>query len=191
VAAATDPVGRGDRDVPAYEVHEVVAVLAGAEPARTAAWRLLRAGMDADRMVALGRNGPIELRRDRRADSGHTWTVDAALAAGVLCVSSGLLLFALARDTVATGAPIVVLPLVLAAAGLLLGGARRRRRRGAGGGADAADASPTGSVVFSFQARNAEEAREACTLLRQYGGTAIAVLRIDPVSDRAVGASAG
>jgi hypothetical protein len=187
VAAATDPAGQGARDVPATEVHELVAVFVGANPARTAAWRLLRAGLDADQMVALGRNGPIALRRDRRADPGRTWTVDAALAAGVLSVSSGLLLVALARGTLETVSPVVVLPLVLAAAGLLLGGARRRGRRRPGGD----DAAPTGSVVISVQARTAEEAREACTLLRQYGGTAIAVLRIDPVTDRAVGVSAG
>jgi hypothetical protein len=195
MATATGPAGhrgQGGGDAPA---HEVVAVFVGATAARTAAWRLLRAGLRPDQMTALSRDGPIELRPGRRPGAGRTRKVVGAVAAGALVVAAGPLLVALAGRTLGDAVAVVALLLVVAVAGVPVVGLRGAFR-GAGGPArrmtgGAEPASAPGRILLAVRARTAEQAREARTLLRQYGGAAVSVYQVDPAADCAVSVSAG
>jgi hypothetical protein len=90
---------------------------------------------------------------------------------------------------------VVALLLVMAGAGAFVVGLRGAFRGGGGpaprmtGGAEPAPA--PGRILLAVRARSAEQAREARTLLRQYGGTAVSVYQVDPATDCAVSVSVG
>jgi hypothetical protein len=188
MATATGPTDQGVGDAP---THEAVAVFVGATPARTAALRLRRAGVSPDQMMALGRNGPIGLRPGCRLGAGRTGKIVGAVAVGVLCLASGLLLVALAGRTPGDTLAVVVVLLLMADAGALVVGFRGAGRPGRRAASGVEAASPPDCILLTVRTPTAEQTQEARTILRQYGGTAVSVCQVDPATDRAVRASVG
>jgi len=171
---------------------EVYAVFDAHETARTAAWRLSRAGLRPERVLALSRAGRLPVGPRRRAGPPGGG-VAVAVAAGVLCAAAGRLLFAVAGGRPDDSPVVAVLLLVMAGAGALVVGLGCAHG-GVSGVARAVRAAgpspPPGPILFAVQTATAEQAEDVRTILRQYGGAAVSVYRVDSASGRTVGAAA-